>query len=120
VTALGAATDAAPTPAQWQAAARQFVDFYRQRVTGPDVILKNRSALRILWDLVRNKFDGFVDTAPLHDLIHREIQAANLRRARVRLQVGAVNMESGAIVYADAADPDIVDRIYASAAVPIV
>src|SRR5207302_11400174 len=66
------------------------------------------------------KFDGFVDTAPWHDLIHREIQAANLRRARVRLQVGAVNMESGAIVYADAADPDIVDRIYASAAVPIV
>jgi NTE family protein len=66
------------------------------------------------------RFDGLLDTAPLHDMVRRQISAENLRRSPVEFRACAVNIASGKAVYADAGYPDIVEYIIASTAIPLV
>jgi len=120
INALGAATDQAPTPAQWQAAAQALIDFYTTRITGPDVVIRKRGLLSILWATLTKNFKGLTDTAPLHNLLTATLKKEQMARCPVALRVGAVNVASGQIVYADAANADIVDFIYASTAEPVV
>lgn len=119
VNAIGASPDGAATAERWRAAAESFVDFYAERVRGPRTLVRRKCWLRIGWDLLWNRYDGLLDTRPLRRLIGRELSVESLRRARVGLRVGAVNMGTGRIEYADAGAPDILDRVYASTATPI-
>jgi NTE family protein len=120
VNAIGQATADVPTQAQWVQAATDFVNFYRSRLSSPDMLLHQKSWLRIAWNLLWNRFDGVLDTEPLHRLIRETLREEALRRAKVQIRVGAVNMGNGVIKYVDARDPDIVEFVYASCAEPLV
>lgn len=118
---IGAATSGIPTKAQWEAAVQDFVDFYLTVVTGPKVVVKSKDKLSIAWDVLTKDFTGLTDTAPLRKVIRKHLSETNLRNAKVELEVGAVNMASGDIEYASPYNnPNIVDYVYASTAVPIV
>lgn len=120
VNAIGAKTGGTPTTLEWVEAASEFVDFYRNRLSSPELLIREKSWLAILWSLLWNRFDGVLDTTPLHRLIRETLREDDLRRARVQLRVGAVNMGSGRIKYVDAAHPDIVAFVGASCAEPLV
>lgn len=120
VNAIGAKTDGVPTNLQWVEAASEFVDFYRNRLSSPELLIEERSWLTILWNLLWSQFDGVLDTAPLHRLIRGTLKEAWMRRARVQLRVGAVDMSSGRIKYVGADDLDIVEFVGASCAEPLV
>lgn len=120
VNAIGRQTADHPTPAQWLQAATDFVDFYRTRLSSPEMLVRRKSWLRIGWNVLWNEFDGMLDTRPLHRLIRETLREEALRRARVQIRVGAVNMGTGAIRYVDGAHPDIVEFVYASCAEPLV
>jgi NTE family protein len=120
VNAIGEATPDLPTHEQWMHVATAFADFYRNRLSSPDMLIRQKSWLRIAWNVLWNQFDGVLDTEPLHRLIRETLREEALRRARVRIRVGAVNMGTGVITYVDARHPDIVEFVYASCAEPLV
>lgn len=121
---IGRETDALPTAEQWASAADALAQFYIERVTGPGAVAKERARLSLLWHVATHSgFDGFSDSAPLWSLITNTIQERNLQRvaSAVRLEVGAVNVVSGALDYQNANNnPGIVRHIYASTAMPLV
>lgn len=119
VNALGAKTDQAPTNLHWVEAASEFVDFYRTRLSSPEMLVHPRSWIAIAWHILWHTFDGVFDTTPLHRLIRQTLSEGTLRRARVQLRVGAVDMGSGQIRYVGADHPDIVEFTYASTAEPL-
>src|SRR3989442_598241 len=75
---LGSVTDKPPTPDQWKDAAQGFVNFFRQRITGPNVLIKEKKDLKVAWDVLRSSFDGLVDTSPLRDLINETLKPEQL------------------------------------------
>lgn len=120
VNAIGLKTEQPPASLQWVEAASEFVDFYRTRLSSPERVIKQKSWLTIAWNLLWNRFDGVLDTTPLHRLIRETLKEDAMRRARVRLRVGAVDMGTGQITYVGAEHQDIVAFVGASCAEPLV
>lgn len=120
VNAIGLKTDRAPAPSHWGEAASEFVRFYRTRLSSPELVVKEKSWLAIAWSLLWNHFDGVLDMTPLHRLIRETLKEEALRRARVQLRVGAVDMGSGQIKYVGADHKDIEAFVRASCAEPLV
>ncbi|MEO5510204.1 MAG: patatin-like phospholipase family protein [Longimicrobiales bacterium] len=116
---IGARTSAVPTHDDWRSAGAALVGFYEEHVTSPKALIRARSKLSIAWDALRSDFDGLTDTGPLRELIKSQISAANLRKAATQLYVGSVNMASGEAYYATSDSSNIIDYIYASAAIPM-
>ncbi|HEX4633927.1 MAG TPA: patatin-like phospholipase family protein, partial [Gemmatimonadales bacterium] len=120
VNAIGLKTDQRPSTLQWVEAASEFVDFYHNRLSSPELVVRQKSWLTIAWDLLWSRFDGVLDTTPLHRLIRETLKEGALRRAQVQLRVGAVDMGSGQIAYVGADHQDIVAFVKASCAEPLV
>jgi NTE family protein len=106
-------------PVKWAEIGRDLEKFWRDRVTGPDVLIRRRSKLALAYSVVSNDFEGMVGTAPLKKLINDELKMQNVTGAPVELIVGAVNMHDGAIVYADRTRANLLDYVFASTAIPI-
>ncbi len=105
----------------WVGIGNELQNFWLQEITSFDKIAKKRGALGLLGSLLFNKFDGFIDTSPLCDLVKREIKIENLLSSPVKFYACSVNAVTGEPVYASADDyPNIHDYIIASTAIPIV
>jgi NTE family protein len=71
--------------------------------------------------MLRGKFNGLVDTAPLRELIHKVVNMDNILQSPLKHEVGAVNITEGEIFYADSkTTPDFLDYVLASTAMPII
>lgn len=107
-------------PVKWAEIGRDLENFWRQRVTGPDVLIRKRGKFALGYSVITNDFEGMVGTGPLKKLINDELKMQNITGAApVELIVGAVNMHDGAIVYADRTRPNLLDFVFASTAIPI-
>jgi NTE family protein len=111
-----AALDQAP---DWPALGKELEDFWKNRVNSPDQIVRVRGTLELVSAIVRKKFDGLTDTAPLRKLVNDEFSAANLHASPFPFVATAVELVSGKAKYATNKDPQIVEYIIASTAIPI-
>lgn len=103
----------------WPAAGRKLEAFWREHVTGPEQFVRKRSIPSVLWNLIRKRWKGLVDTEPLVELVRRELGLVDPRRTSLRLRIGAVNVLSGDLVYKDSTEPRLIDYILASTAEPV-
>ena len=103
----------------WPAVGRKLETFWREHVTSPESFVKKRGIASVLWNLVRKRWQGLVDTEPLVDVVRRELATVDPRRTAIRIRVGAVNVLSGDLVYKDSTEPRLVDYILASTAEPV-
>ena len=109
----------AGTVPDWPAVGLRLEGFWREHVTGPGRFVRKRGIVAILLNLLLRRWRGLLDTAPLADVVRRELAAADPRKTGLRLRVGAVNILSGDLVYRDETEPGLVDYILASAAEPV-
>jgi NTE family protein len=107
-----------PMP-DWPAIGRRLEQFWREHVSGPKSFIRKRSIPSVLWNLIRKRWKGLVDTEPLVDVIRRELSAIDPRKTMIRLRIGTVNILSGDLVYKDSSEPRLVDYIIASTAEPL-
>lgn len=112
------ATDGAPP--RWPELGAELEAFWRRRVTRPADLVRERPATALGLALLTRRFDGLVDTRPLRELVRGEVSMPRIRAAPVHLQVGAVNMRTGAIVYAGPDRTAFLDYVLASTAIPVV
>ena len=106
-------------PPDWPKLGVQLEEFWQKNIHSPGQIVRERGTLALLWALVRDKFDGLADTGPLKALVADEFKTGNLHASPFPFYACAVNLVSGEAVYPSNEDPDIIDYIIASAAIPI-
>jgi NTE family protein len=115
---LAGLAPAGPVP-DWPAIGRRLETFWRERVTRPASFVRKRGIPSVLWNLLRKRWTGLLDTDPLVGVVRRELATADPRKTSLRLRVGAVNILSGDLVYKDSSEPRLIDYILASTAEPV-
>lgn len=104
----------------WAKAGDDLVQFWLDRITGPDVLWKARGNLEIGLQICGDNFRGVLETEGLYrNIVRDEIDGDNVKRSGIRYHPGTVDLFSGKIEYPDSSDPDIVELIIASSAIPI-
>ncbi len=94
----------------WPAVGAELVRFWRERITGPDVLLQRRGVFDLALRLVGKNWGGLVSMDRLYALVRSELSADDFRDPPVRSGFGAVSLDTGRIVYAPA-DPGTADQV---------
>ncbi|UTA67349.1 patatin-like phospholipase family protein [Emticicia sp. 21SJ11W-3] len=104
----------------WDLVNKKLLKFWLENITRPsDIgILKSRFSLGI--DTIMSRFNGLIDTNPLHDKLKKYLDANLLRKSPVYLKVGAVNINTGAMKYADPMEQHFLDYLRASSSLPFI
>ncbi|MGR3810105.1 patatin-like phospholipase family protein [Jiulongibacter sp. NS-SX5] len=104
----------------WELVNKKLISFWIENITRPNDIgiLKSKWMLGI--DTILNRFDGLLDTNPLHEKLREHINLTNIRRSPVHLKVGAVNVNTGQMHYADPMEQHFLDYLRASSSLPII
>ncbi len=116
----GRAVIAGDSP-DWVKIGNQLQQFWLKEITSFKKIGRKKGKLKLLYSIVFNKFDGFVDTSALQRLVHKEIKRENLLKSPIDFYACSVDISTGKAIYAIAKDhPEILDYIIASTAIPMV
>lgn len=101
------------------AAAQDLWNFWEKEIQGPKDLIKPLNLFELGWTAIRKNYRGLVSTKPLRALLHKHVQVEVLRQSPVGIRIGAVNVISGGIHYVDAHQPQFMEFLLASSAVPI-
>lgn len=104
----------------WELVNKKLISFWIDNITKPsDIgILKSRWMLGI--ETILSRFDGLLDTNPLHNKLKKYLNLTAIRRSPVRLKVGAVNINTGEMHYSDPTEEHFYDYLRASSSLPII
>jgi len=104
----------------WDIVNKKLLRFWLENITKPaDIgILKSKFSLGI--DTLLSRFDGLIDTNPLHDKLKKYLNMSMIRRSPVYLKVGAVNINTGEMHYADPLEQHFLDYVRASSSLPFI
>lgn len=102
----------------WPAISRQLIEFWIKNITRPEDIALVRSRLSLGFGTLMSRFDGLLDTTPLHTLIRNNLDEFILKNSPVKLKVGAVDVVSGKMVYATPEDESFIEYVMASSSLP--
>jgi NTE family protein len=104
----------------WDLVNKKLLQFWLENITKPsDIgILKSKWALGL--DTIMSRFDGLLDTNPLHEKLKKYLDLTVLRRSPIALKVGAVNINTGQMHYADPLEQHFLDYLRASSSLPII
>jgi len=104
----------------WDLVNKKLLQFWLENITKPsDIgILKSKWTLGI--DTLMSRFDGLLDTNPLHEKLKKYLDLTVLRRSPIALKVGAVNVHTGEMHYADPLEQHFLDFLRASSSLPII
>ena len=104
----------------WDLVNKKLLQFWLENITKPsDIgILKSKWSLGI--DTLLSRFDGLLDTNPLHEKLKKYIDLTTLRRSPIAIKVGCVNIHSGEMHYADPLEQHFLDYLRASSSLPII
>jgi NTE family protein len=104
----------------WSQLGESLVQFWKENIKNPGNIAKERKWYQTVVAVMRNRYNGLVDTTPLQDLVKRTINPAILQQSPIKLTVGAVNLASGNNEFPGPGDPNFIDYLIASTAIPII
>lgn len=104
----------------WDLVNKKLISFWVENITKPSDIGLLRSRWSLGIDTILSRFDGLLDTNPLHEKLKKYIDLTTLRRSPVRLKVGAVNVNTGEMHYADPLEQYFLDFLRASSSLPII
>ncbi len=103
----------------WVKAGKYLIEFWIRNITQPSDVAVLRSRFRMGYNTLMSRFDGLLDNAPIQNLIRQHVDIDALKTGPVSLKVGAVDIIDGDMRYAEATDPDFLDYVFASSALPI-
>ncbi len=103
----------------WVKAGKYLIEFWIRNITKPSDVAVLRSRFRMGYDTLMSRFDGLLDNTPIQNLIRQHVDIDALKTGPVSLKVGAVDIIYGDMRYAEATDPDFLDYVFASSALPI-
>jgi len=114
----GRVVGAGETP-DWAKLGQELERFWLEELHSPAQVGTQRRAIPLVISLLRQSFEGLVDTSALRALVHDQLRPENMRASPIRFFACAVNLASGEVVYASEDYSGILDYIMASTAIPI-
>ena len=104
---------------QWTQIGEDLINFWLNHASSPQAVMRKNSFIKIAYQLLTKRFVSLLDMSPFHNLMKRTLSTEALRKAKVDLVVGAVNLYTGQIEYFSQKDDFIVDAVIASSSIPI-
>ncbi len=106
----------------WQVIGSDLAGFWQNEIKSFKMIGKKRGSLSLLWQIIRSKFDGAIDTKRLRLLVNNILDEENLAAWEGIFKIGAVNVLTGELIQADKHNSPRQLRRYiiASTAIPFV
>ena len=104
----------------WEMVNKKLITFWIENITRPHDIGVLRSRWKLGIDTILSRFDGLLDTNPLHEKLRSHLDLTTLRRSPIRLKVGAVNINTGQMHYSDPMEQHFLDYLRASSSLPII
>jgi len=98
---------------------QQLEAFWLNDLHSPSQVGVQRRIIPLIISLLRRNFKGLIDTSPLRELVETQIDPENLRASPIKFFACAVNLVTGAEIYANADYSGIRDYIIASTAIPV-
>jgi predicted acylesterase/phospholipase RssA len=102
----------------WDEVNNYLKDFWFNNITCPDDIAYKKSAIKLVWELLRGNFNGFSDTTPLRKLINETIDSRNVLNSKLKVSSGCVNIEEGKIIYTNPQMANYNKYVLASSSIP--
>jgi len=104
----------------WDLVNKKLLQFWLENITQPSDIgvLKSKFSLGI--DTLLSRFDGLIDTNPLHEKLKKYLDVTTMRKSPIKLKVGAVNINSGEMHYTDPLEQHFLDYLRASSSLPFI
>ncbi|CAH0997990.1 hypothetical protein EMA8858_04125 [Emticicia aquatica] len=104
----------------WDLVNKKLLQFWLENITQPSDIgvLKSKFSLGI--DTLLSRFDGLIDTNPLHEKLKKYLDVTTMRKSPVKLKVGAVNINTGEMHYTDPLEQHFLDYLRASSSLPFI
>ena len=103
----------------WEFTGKQLIEFWIKNIKSPQDVAHLRSRMALGIYTLLSKFDGLLDSAPLHDLIRNTVDPFILRNSPIKLKIGAVNIKNGDMVYRSPTESHFLDYVLASASLPM-
>jgi len=104
----------------WNTITRNCIAFWLRKVTEPSDIIYQRSTVKLIYDLLRNRFDGLTNNDALRKLVETNIFRYNLTRSPLKQWIGVTNFLTGDIEYIDPqSNLNFLDYVIASTSIPI-
>lgn len=104
----------------WEAVNKNLLKFWLENINKPDDIGLMKSKISLGFDTIMNRFDGFIDTNPLHEKLKKYLDIEYLRQSPIQLKVGAVNINSGEMKYVSPETEHFLDYLRASSSLPFI
>jgi NTE family protein len=103
----------------WPELGQELEKFWLSQLHSPSQVATQRGLVPLLVSLLRQTFNGLIDTSPLRSLVEQELDPENLRASPAKFFACAVNLVTGEAIYASEDYSGILDYIMASTAIPI-
>lgn len=103
----------------WNQVNMELIGFWIKNITKPNDIGILKSRFMLGFDTILSRFDGILDTSPLHNSLDKTVDIENLQKSNIKLKVGAVNINTGNIYYASPKDDHFLDYVKASSSIPV-
>lgn len=104
----------------WQLINKKLITFWIETITKPSDIGILKSKFQLGIDTILSRFDGLLDTNPLHEKLRTHISPEHLRRSPILLKVGSVNINTGEMHYSDPLEEHFMDYLRASSSIPVI
>ncbi len=85
----------------------------------PKLVMTRKSIWKLGYELLSKRFKSIMDTSLYFSWFDR-LKPENIRKSKIELIVGAVNLYTGKIEYFNSSDPHIVEAAKASSIIPLI
>lgn len=104
----------------WQLVNKKLISFWIETIKQPSDIGILKSRLQLGIDTILSRFDGLLDTNPLHEKLRERISTELLRKSPIKLKVGSVNINTGEMHYSGPYEEHFMDYLRASSSIPVI
>jgi len=103
----------------WPFIGQELVLFWTETVTEPAVLVKKIDNVGNVFNVLTSNFNGLLSVQPLRKLVGETLDRDRLIASPIHTAVGAVNIDSTQLVFAQKEEPYFREFVLASAAIPI-
>jgi NTE family protein len=124
-TAIGDSQLSPPAPTSqtdfvtWEFIGDELVSFWLEKIKSPSALIKRTDTVGNVFNILTNNFDGLVSVGPLRELVAKTLKRERLVSSPIPTAIGAVNIDTAALVFAQKDDVYFREFIIASAAMPL-
>jgi len=107
-------------PVNWPDIGNNLKRFWLDNITSFDAVGKKIGTIKLVWQIIRNQFNGFVDMSPLYKLLEREFDMTVLTSSPIDYYSCSVNLFNGELILAHPkTHASFMDHLMASTAIPL-